>query len=43
VAAQSGVAQDIKDGQIMGGYPAISVRQWHRQTFTLAKLSKKED
>ncbi len=39
VAAQSGVTQDIQDAQIMGGYPAVPVRQWHRQTFTLKKLA----
>lgn len=40
VAAQSGVTKDIDNGQVMGGYPAVPVRQWHRQTATLAKISK---
>jgi UDP-3-O-[3-hydroxymyristoyl] glucosamine N-acyltransferase len=43
VAAQSGVAQDVEDREIIGGCPAVPIRQWHRQTFTLAKLSKKID
>lgn len=40
IAAQSGVTKDIDNGQVMGGYPAVPVRQWHRQTATLAKISK---
>jgi UDP-3-O-[3-hydroxymyristoyl] glucosamine N-acyltransferase len=42
VAAQSGVTKDIDNGQVMGGYPAVPVRQWHRQTSTLAKISKNQ-
>ena len=42
VAAQSGVAQDIKDKQIVGGSPAVPIRQWHRQNFSLQKLSNKD-
>jgi UDP-3-O-[3-hydroxymyristoyl] glucosamine N-acyltransferase len=41
VAAQSGVAQDIEDKQIMGGSPALPIRQWHRQNFYIQKLSNK--
>ena len=40
IAAQSGVAQDVADKAIMGGSPAVPIRQWHRQNFTLAKLVK---
>jgi UDP-3-O-[3-hydroxymyristoyl] glucosamine N-acyltransferase len=35
LAAGSGVIQDIADGETVGGYPAVPVRQWHRQTLTL--------
>lgn len=42
VAAQSGIAQNIEDKQIMGGYPAMPIRQWHRQTFRLQKLANKD-
>lgn len=42
VAAQSGVAQDIEDKQIMGGSPAVPIRQWHRQNFCLQKLVNKD-
>ena len=41
IAAQSGVAQDIEDKQIMGGSPAVPIRQWHRQNFSLQKLTNK--
>jgi len=42
IAAQSGVTKDISDNQIMGGYPAVPVRQWHKQTLLLKKLCLKE-
>lgn len=42
VAAQSGVAQDVPDKQIIGGSPAVPIRQWHRQNFMLQKLVKKD-
>jgi len=38
IAAQSGVAQNIEDKQIVGGSPAVPIRQWHRQNFYLQKL-----
>ena len=40
VAAQSGVTKNIEDKQIVGGYPAVSIRQWHKQTISLAQLTK---
>lgn len=43
IAGQSGVAQDVQDKQIIGGSPAVPIRQWHRQNFMLQKLVKKED
>jgi UDP-3-O-[3-hydroxymyristoyl] glucosamine N-acyltransferase len=42
IAAQSGVAQDVADKQIMGGSPAVPIRQWHRQNFSLQKLASKK-
>jgi UDP-3-O-[3-hydroxymyristoyl] glucosamine N-acyltransferase len=42
VAAQSGIAQNIEDKQIMGGSPAVPIRQWHKQTFCLKKLANKD-
>ncbi len=38
VAAQSGIGQDVPAKQILGGYPAIPIKQWHRQTIALKKL-----
>jgi UDP-3-O-[3-hydroxymyristoyl] glucosamine N-acyltransferase len=32
IAAKSGVIHDVADGEIVGGYPAMPIRQWHRQT-----------
>jgi UDP-3-O-[3-hydroxymyristoyl] glucosamine N-acyltransferase len=32
IAAKSGVIHDIPNGQTWGGYPAVPVRIWHRQT-----------
>jgi UDP-3-O-[3-hydroxymyristoyl] glucosamine N-acyltransferase len=41
IAGKSGVAQDVADGTIVGGYPAVPIRQWHRQNFALAKMVRK--
>ena len=43
VAAQSGVAQNIEDRQVIGGSPAVPIKQWHRQTIALKKLTKKRN
>ncbi len=40
VAAQSGIIGDIPAGAAYGGYPAIAVRDWHRQTVAISKLIK---
>jgi UDP-3-O-[3-hydroxymyristoyl] glucosamine N-acyltransferase len=40
IAAQSGVIKDVKPMEIQGGYPAVPVKQWHRQTIALKKLIK---
>jgi UDP-3-O-[3-hydroxymyristoyl] glucosamine N-acyltransferase len=41
IAGKSGVAQDVADGAVVGGYPAIPVRQWHRQNLALAAMVQK--
>lgn len=41
VAAQSGVIRDVPDGDVVGGYPALPVRQWHKQTAFLSKMTKR--
>jgi UDP-3-O-[3-hydroxymyristoyl] glucosamine N-acyltransferase len=40
IAGKSGVMRDIADGESVGGYPAVPIRQWHRQTISMAKLGK---
>jgi UDP-3-O-[3-hydroxymyristoyl] glucosamine N-acyltransferase len=32
IAGKSGVMRDIEPGGAVGGYPAVPLRQWHRQT-----------
>ncbi|MEI8320948.1 MAG: UDP-3-O-(3-hydroxymyristoyl)glucosamine N-acyltransferase [Alphaproteobacteria bacterium] len=43
VAAQSGVSRNLEDGIIVGGSPAVPIRDWHRQIFLLNKLIKKRE
>ncbi len=38
IAGKSGVMRDVAAGATVAGYPAIPVRQWHRQTAFLAQL-----
>ncbi len=42
IAAQSGIMRDIEDGAIMGGSPALPIKDWHRTNIALARLIKKE-
>ena len=42
IAAKSGVIEDVAPGQTIGGYPAVPIRQWHRQTVSIAKLGKQK-
>ena len=42
VAAQSAILQNIEEpGIIVGGTPAVPIKQWHRQTIALRKLTEK--
>lgn len=38
IAGKSGVMRDVAPGETVAGYPAVPVRQWHKQTAALAKL-----
>lgn len=38
IAGKSGVMRDVEAGAMVGGYPALPLRQWHRQTAGLARL-----
>lgn len=40
IAGQGGVIQDITEAGIMGGTPAVPIRDWHKQTILLKKLVK---
>jgi UDP-3-O-[3-hydroxymyristoyl] glucosamine N-acyltransferase len=40
IAGGSGVMRDVPDGGVFAGYPAVPVRQWHRQTTTLARSAR---
>ena len=42
IAGKSGVARDVAPGETVAGYPAIPVRQWHRQSAALAKLAQRK-
>ncbi|AVP87758.1 hypothetical protein phytr_8260 [Candidatus Phycorickettsia trachydisci] len=44
VAAKSGVIRDItENAQAVGGYPAIPIKDWHKQTVILQKIIKDKD
>lgn len=42
LAALSGVTVNLDGGRDYGGIPARPIRDWHRETLTLAKLAKKD-
>lgn len=39
IAGKSGVMRNVAAGETVAGYPAVPVRQWHKQTAMLAKLA----
>jgi UDP-3-O-[3-hydroxymyristoyl] glucosamine N-acyltransferase len=41
IAGGSGVMRNVGEGEDLGGYPAVPIRQWHRQTVGLANFGKK--
>jgi UDP-3-O-[3-hydroxymyristoyl] glucosamine N-acyltransferase len=42
IAGRAGVMRDVAPNETVAGLPAVPVRQWHRQTLALEKLSGKE-
>jgi len=40
VAANAGVMKNIEPGMTVGGFPAIAIRDWHKTTLALEKLTK---
>ncbi len=41
VAAKSGVINDVASGVTVGGFPAIPIKDWHRQSIALTRLARK--
>ncbi|MGA9891137.1 MAG: UDP-3-O-(3-hydroxymyristoyl)glucosamine N-acyltransferase [Xanthobacteraceae bacterium] len=41
IASKSGVIRDVREGEAIGGYPAMPIREWHRQTATGIRLSQR--
>jgi UDP-3-O-[3-hydroxymyristoyl] glucosamine N-acyltransferase len=41
IASKSGVIRDVKEGEAVGGYPAMQMREWHRQTAANIRLSQR--
>ena len=42
LAAKTGVMKDIQAGAIMGGCPAVPIRDWHKQTITLRRMVERD-
>ncbi|HEX9490325.1 MAG TPA: UDP-3-O-(3-hydroxymyristoyl)glucosamine N-acyltransferase [Stellaceae bacterium] len=42
IAGKSGVMRNVKPGEAVGGYPAVPIRQWHRQTSALSRLLQRK-
>lgn len=40
LAAKAGVMNDLPNGASYGGYPAIPIKDWHRQTVAVSRLIK---
>ncbi len=41
-AARSGIIKDVAAGSIMGGAPAIPIKQWLRQVVAVSRLTKRK-
>jgi UDP-3-O-[3-hydroxymyristoyl] glucosamine N-acyltransferase len=41
IAGRAGVMRDVAAGESVAGTPAVPVREWHRQTLALKKMSRK--
>ena len=41
IAGKAGVTRDLPGGQDYGGFPACPVREWRRETATLARMAKR--
>ena len=43
IAGKSGVMRDVAAGETVAGYPAVPVRQWHRQTLALDQATRRRE
>ncbi len=43
VSAQSGVAKDVEAKAVIGGTPAVPIRQWHRQNALLRDMAARKN
>ena len=41
IAAKSGIRKNLPAGSVWGGYPAVPVDEWHRQTATIRRMTGK--
>ena len=41
IAGKSGVMRDVAKGEAVGGYPAVPIRQWHKQNSALSRLLRR--
>mgnify|MGYP001598386567 CR=1 FL=1 len=42
IAGKSGVMRDVAPGESVAGYPAVPVRQWHRQSVALMRAAARK-
>lgn len=40
IAGRSGVTRDVPEHESVAGFPAVPVREWHRQSLAIAKIGK---
>jgi len=43
IAGKSGVVKDVPPGMSYGGSPAVPIKNWHRQTASIAKLATRKE
>lgn len=43
IAGRAGVMRDVGEKESVAGLPAVPVREWHRQTLALAKMTRRNE
>lgn len=43
ISAGAGVIRNVPSGVSVGGYPAVNIRDWHKQTIALERISKNKN